>query len=64
MCPTPIVLNLPFKYSAHWKQQGITYLQYLGMNTKIVRACLKVCRTIYFAIFLDPISYEIDSMFD
>ena len=40
MCP--IIQNLPFKYSAHWKQQGITYLQYLGLNTKAVRGCLKV----------------------
>lgn len=40
MCP--VILNLPFKYSAHWKQQGITYLQYLGLNTKAVRGCLKV----------------------
>lgn len=40
MCP--ILQNLPFKYSAHWKQQGITYLQYLGLNTKAVRGCLKV----------------------
>ena len=40
MCP--VILNLPFKYQAHWKQQGITYLQYLGLNTNALRGCLKV----------------------
>ena len=40
MCP--VIRNLPFKYGAHWKQQGITYLQYLGLSTNACRSCLKV----------------------